>query len=428
MHAHRIAAALFAGFLIAAAPHPGTTAALAAASSIEADPHELYDRARARLEAGHLEEAAALLQKLQALVAARPEWDPDGTFTRDLVPPLQARLVRLEGAAAALDEFRDRALRDVQAPDFKQDLSTVKDYTHWATTEVARLRSERDALVAQRLPNPEDAALLMRTESYARTERLLEGDLLAKMSDAAGDDILGLLAGDPRLEAVLTRFRQLKRDLIEASEERDRLQARLLESESRDRALRAVLDAILADGVGTPAAPKKAGTADPETEAANAGARLSRVVLARRDALLHRRGLTDTERSLVEADLGRFRLVNRLIVAAGLGSDQRGAIARLERTVAALPSEDPTVASATTPDKEAPTAADSTPASRGTGVGWSLGGILALLVAAALFAVVLLGGRRVATATTGRAATPAEPASGAAATRSEGADAGRDAA
>jgi hypothetical protein len=328
--------------------------------------------------------------------------------------------VRLEGAAAALDDFRESALRDVQLPEFKQDLSTVRDYTHWATTEVARLRSERDALVAQHLPNPDDAALLMRTDSYARTERLLEVDLIAKMSDAAGDDILGLLSGDPRLESVLTRFRQLKRDLIEASEERDRLQARLQESESRDRALLEVLDAILGDGVGTAGAPKKAGAAGPETEPANTGARLSRAVLAKRDTLLHRRGLTDTERALVEADLGRFRVANRLIVAAGLGSDQRGAIARLERTVAGLPREAPAVASAATPEEEARTAADSAPASRAARIGRFLRGVLALLVVAAvLLALVPLRSRRSATGTTRRAATPVE---------SEEADAGRHAA
>jgi hypothetical protein len=337
---------------------------------MEADPHELYERARTRLEAGQLDEAAALLQKLHALIAARPEWDPDGTFARDLAPPLQARLLRLQDAAAALDAFCDRALKDVRPPDFKQDLSTVKDYTHWATAEVARLRSERDALVAQHLPNPEDAVLFTRTESYARSERLLEVDLLAKMSDAAGDDVLGLLSGDPRLESVLTRFRQLKRDLIEASGERDRLQARLQESETRDRALVGVLDALLGDGAGTPSEP------------VNVGARLARAVLARRDALLHRKRLSDAERALFDADLARYRLANRLIVAAGLGSDQRVAVAKLERALAALPHEKAPPAAEAAPVASAPA-----PVPRA----WPLAGITAALVTLLLVRAVLSG-------------------------------------
>lgn len=358
MHAHRLPAPLLAGVLIAAS-------AVLAGSSLEADPHELYDRARARLEAGHLDDAAALLQKLQALVAARPQWDPDGTFTRDLVPPLQARLVRLQAAAAALDAFRERALQEVRPPDFKQDLSTVKDYTRWATAEVARLRAERDALLAQRVPNPEDAALLMRTESYARTEQLLESDLLAKMSDAAGDDILGLLSGDPRLESVLTRFRQLKRDVIEASEERDRLQARLKESETRDAALLGVLEALLGGETRT-------------SEPLDAGARLARIVLARRDALGDRKGLSDTERALLDADLERFRRANRLIVAAGIGSDQRGAIVRLDRAVARLPRED--AAAAPAPPAAAP---EPVPAAPRKVAGWIVVGLVAMLLAGA---------------------------------------------
>jgi hypothetical protein len=331
MNAPRGAALLVAGLLIATAPDATLAAAPPPAGSpsvssapVEADAHELYEHARARLEAGHLDEAAAFLQRLQALLAARPEWDPDGTFAKDLVPPLQARLNRLVAAAAALDAFCDNALREVKPPDFKQDLSTVKDYTHWATAMVARLRSERDALIAQHLSRPEDMALLTRTESYARTERLLEVDLLAKISETAGDDILGLLSGDPRLESVLTRFRQLKRDLIQAADERDGLQTRLKEAEKRDRALLGVLGALL--GEGAPAAAPGAG-----------GARLSRVLIARRQALRDRNGLTDTERALLEADIARFRLANRLLTASRLGSDQSDAIALLERTVAGLP-------------------------------------------------------------------------------------------
>src|SRR6185295_15782157 len=217
------------------------------APKVEADPHELYDRAREFLADGELRAAATSLSRLKTLIADRPDWDPEGVFAKELLPPLSDRLGRLQGAARRLDEFTVRSLEDLQPPDIKHDISTVRDYTEWATSVIERLRGERDQIIGAALSNPEERAFLTHTQSYVRTERLLPIYVLKRMADTAGDDILGLLGGDPELEAVLVRFRQLKRELMKIVAERDQLQNDMKASHERSEAILRVLAAVVTD-------------------------------------------------------------------------------------------------------------------------------------------------------------------------------------
>jgi hypothetical protein len=192
---------------------------------VAADPHDLYTTASNDMTRGDLQAADAALARLHAVIRSSPKWDPEGVFSRELLPPLEARLKRLQGAARKLDAFDTKVRADLKPPDPLKDTATVRNYTEWATSVIRRLRAERDQIIAAGLANPEDRAILSRTESYARTQRLLETDGLKQMADAAGDDILGLLAGDPNQESILLRFRQLKLDLMHAVADRDRLSA-----------------------------------------------------------------------------------------------------------------------------------------------------------------------------------------------------------
>src|SRR5437867_3195513 len=105
----------------------------------------------------------------------------------------------------------------------------------------------REYLADGELADAEERAFLTHTESYERTERLLEVDVLKRMADTAGDDILGLLAGDPELESVLTRFRQLKRDLMQIVAERDQLETDVKKSHDHNEAHLGALAAVVTD-------------------------------------------------------------------------------------------------------------------------------------------------------------------------------------
>jgi hypothetical protein len=305
------------------------TALLAAQARPEADPHELYERAADQLEQGRLQDSCAAATRLRELIAARPQWDPEETFSRDLLPPLEARQKRLLGAARALDQFHDRTLEELRPPDLSSEISTVRDYTHWATTVVQRLRSERDGLVQKILTDPADAAILARTDSWARTERLLEVEVLKAMAEKAGDDVLGLLSGDAQLESVLVRFRQLKKDLIETMAERDALQGRLDEAEKRRQATAAAVAAAVLEAEGG----KKAR----RDEATGVQSRFTRLLQSEKEAIGKRPALTPAEKTALEGRVERLRLANKVLTAAGIIRDQRRAVEDVARAVAALP-------------------------------------------------------------------------------------------
>src|SRR5262245_40371185 len=185
-------------FLAAALLLGSTT--LRAGHAVEPDPNELYEQANARLAHGDLDGAAAALAKLDSLISTRPDWDPAGQYGKDLIPPVRARLSRLQGACGQLDDFAGRAMENLQPPDIKEDIATVRAYTEWTTVVVRRLREERNSIVGDALTRPDERTLLTRTACYARTERLLEIDVPAKLAEAAGDDALGLVDGDTDLE------------------------------------------------------------------------------------------------------------------------------------------------------------------------------------------------------------------------------------
>ncbi len=318
--------ALLAGALLL-----GTTG-LRAAGPIEADPHELYERGREYLAHGQLQEAATAFSSLSALIAKRPGWDPEGAFAKELLPPLIARLERLQGAAGKLDDFTGQALQNLKPPDMSADISTVHDYTTWAASAIQRLRAERDRIIGAELSDPEERALLTRTENYARTEHLLEADVLKKLADTAGTDILGLLNGDPRLESVLTRFRQLQREVMQSTAERDQFQRHEKDAAARNETILRTLASLVtesdpdetrqADGRPTDVSYRFASFLDGEGEAMRSESSLTR---AHRDVLL--------------ASLDRYRRTNRALVAAGLGSDQSQRIEALARAVAGIPLE-----------------------------------------------------------------------------------------
>jgi hypothetical protein len=300
------------------------------APQIEADPHELYERARECLADGELRGANSAISRLRALIAKRPDWDPEGAFTNELLPPLQARLNRLQGVARKLDEFTVKTLQDLQPPDIRKDISTVRDYTEWATSVIQRLRAERDQIIGAELADPEERAYLTHTEIYERTERLLEIDVLKRMADTAGDDILGLLAGDPELESVLVRFRQLKRDLMQIVAERDQLETDVKKSREHNEAVLGVLAAVVTDDAAIKAGP---GARRPVSVADL----FARFLSGEMEALQRRSYATPSERDVLHANLDRYRRYNEALHAVGLGPDQKEKIEALAKAVDDLP-------------------------------------------------------------------------------------------
>src|SRR5438445_1036241 len=152
------------------------------------------------------------------------------------------------------------------------------------------------------------------------------------MADTAGDDILGLLAGDPELESVLVRFRQLKRDLMQIVAERDQLETDVKKSREHSEAVLGVLAAVVTDDASVKTRP---GGRRPVSVADL----FARFLDGEMEALKRRTYATSPERDMLHANLDRYRRYNEELHAASLGQDQKGKIAALAKAVDDLPVE-----------------------------------------------------------------------------------------
>jgi hypothetical protein len=325
-----IAAALIlgAGFLFAQPP-------------VEPDPHELYEKARERLKEGDLQTAASLVTRLRAKIEQGSDWDPGRVFADELLPPLTARLKRMQAVARKLDAWSDGALAGLKPPAITDELSTVRHYTDWATATIRALRAERDEIIETDLADPQEQMAITHAPSYLRTERLLQTDVLEKMAESAGDDILGLLSGDPRLESVLVRFRQLKRDLMQNVAERDRLEQQAAKARRFDEAvLRALATTVTEENLPDPVP----GQPQPASVSDRFAASLDREL----EQVKRRRTQTPVERQVRLADLERLRRFNQALVGAGIGPDQGARLRALAEAVETTPVNDGLLLDATT--------------------------------------------------------------------------------
>ena len=303
------------------------------AGEIETDPHQLYAQAKNQLRKGDLAEAVASLSKLRSLISRNPKWDPDEAFAGELVPSLATRLERLQKVAADLDAFSERALKDLQLPRAAQDFPTVGEYTQWATTTIQKLREERDGIVEASLKDAEDRACITQTPSYARTEQLLQTDLLQKASAASSQEVLGVLSGDAETETVLVRFRQIKVELLKVMAERDALSARLRKSRADEAALHRALAGIVAeDGEG--------GTIRRDAKTAEIGEGFARFLEREIEEAFERGSQTTVERDARLAEVKRYRRIERILVQAGIGKDQKIRLATLEKAIEKTPVHD----------------------------------------------------------------------------------------
>jgi len=302
------------------------------ASPLEADPHELYEAARNHLRNGDLQSAETSLTRLRNMVSRGSQWDPDGIFANELLPPLLGRLRRLKSVSLQLDEFSDRALKDLQPPEISGDDSALHRYTDWAASVVQRLRSERDQIISAGLSNPEEQSALTRTASYARTERLLETDVLKVIADASTGSAVEPPAEDPNDDPVQVRFRQLKQDLVRIMIERDQLQQRVKASRSDDRVYLDALVVLVTEGT----LPSPQRNIRPADVSELFGQHLDREMETARLVSAQ----TSLEREARLSALARYRRYNEILTRARLGEDQSRRIQTLAQVVENCPVQD----------------------------------------------------------------------------------------
>jgi len=305
-------------------------AAAWAVPATEPDPHDIYQAASEHLRSGNLKAAQAGASKLRDLLTRHPEWDPGGVFARELLPPMEAHLQRLRLTERELERFTHRALGDTKPPPIAEDQNAARFYGDWATSTIDRLRRERDGLIAVGLPAPEDQAILVLTESYATSEKLLETEILRLVNEAVTREIKIMMPEGQQLQTVHVRLDQIKKDMMESVIERDRLHRELDGFQAKSRTYQEALIGLVLDPP-----PSRA-----EAAAGDLGSVFSTHLDREVEKLRSEPSQSRAEYLARRESLDRYRRFNRVLSRAGLLQDQSVRIGTLAKTVENTPVAD----------------------------------------------------------------------------------------
>ncbi|MBI4162033.1 MAG: hypothetical protein HY509_06270 [Acidobacteria bacterium] len=301
-------------------------AALPSGFAAEANPEDLLAAAETRLTAGDLDGAEAALGDLRRLVSATPEWDPDGTFSRRTIPRLESRLARLRSALEVLDTLYETRLREVGPPRVESEGDLLTACVEWAAATLRRIQKEGEEQMAAALPDLRDRAALVRTDRHARAERRLEAEVLRRMSEALEAELDRGLQGDQRSEALRTRLDVVKRSTVDLAVERDAMRKEMDRYQHRIDLLLQVVAELIASGSG-PRPDVSEFDSDP------IGNIFQRFLRSEQAEVESHPPVSAAERRFWKDRLRRHKNYNRILAAAGIASDQSGALAGLEASV-----------------------------------------------------------------------------------------------
>jgi len=247
---------------------------------------------------------------------------------------MESRIGRLQHTAREVEQFTHRALSDTKPPRIAEDQNATRVFGDCATSTIDRLRRERDGLITAGLPSPEDQAILLRTESYARSQHLLEDGILRLVNEAVTHEVQVMLPEDRRMETVHDRLDQIKKGMMESVVERDRLRRQVESLQARSNAYEGALIGLIFDGSGPL---PKANTV--------AGADLRSVFTALLDheieTLSAKKSQTHEEYLARRESLDRYRRCNRVLTQAGVIEDQGQRIEALAEVVERTPLKGP---------------------------------------------------------------------------------------
>jgi len=322
------------------------------------DPDQIYQNTCKQLQSGDLKAAGAGANRLRDLITRHPAWDPDGVYKLELLPSVEAQILRLEKTAQELGNFTDRALKNTPPPEISVGQDPVRAYGDWATSTIDRLRHERDRLIAAMLPASADQAILAKTESYARSQHLLETDILRRMNEAVEKEVEILMPEDRRWQTMHGRLDQIKKGMMESVLDRDRLQRQLEDLQTRTKAYEGALIGLVLEASGSTSGVEAPRAGDP-------GSLFSSRLYRELEALRSESSQTRAEYLTRQGSLEQYRRFNRVLTAAGLLDDQSEQIRALEKVVEAIPVDGRRLALASPSD-------------------WFNGSLLGLLVAAVI--------------------------------------------
>lgn len=290
------------------------------------DPYQLAGSARQHLIRGDLESADASLHELRELVSAVPEWDPDLYFSDRFLPQLEERLSDIREVIDHLDLLVAGRIQGLEPPPVGTGPETMELITNWARSAIHRIQAEVERTIAEELVQTEDRAALSRTREYAQIQDRLEREIMARLAEAAKEEVARLLAEDERRKALRTRLDVVKRGTLELAIAQEELREQVESYQDREDLHMEAIASLIQEDTAPPPDLRKF----PSDPIGNVFSDL----LDRNIATIAADGpSTEEEISSWRTNLARYRHYNRILTGVELASDQGSKIEALERSL-----------------------------------------------------------------------------------------------
>lgn len=292
----------------------------------EPDPYHLAGLARRHLARGELESTDASLRELNDLISAIPEWDPDLYFSDQVLPQLGKRLSDIREVLNHLDLLVAGRVRELEPPSTTTGLETMDLIANWARSAIHRIQAEVEATIAEELVRTEDRAALSQTREYAEIHEFLDGEIMARLTEAAKEEVTRLLAEDERANALRTRLDVVKRSTLDLAIEHEKLREQVESYQDRETLHLEAMASLIQEGT---APPPDMG----EFPSDPIGNVFSNLLDRSIEAIAAESLSTEAEISSWRANVDRYRHYNRILSGVELASDQGSKIDALEMSL-----------------------------------------------------------------------------------------------
>ncbi len=195
------------------------------------DIEQLYEQARSSLLAGDYQKAAALVADAQQRIQLDPNLDPNGAYTKKLLPRLEQAADNMSEIAKALDTLYQTTQTGMVLPDLPPSTEAVNQYTTLVKDKSRQLLAKRDSILASHELDPEFREAIRKVQNYTQVEQYATSGIIQQLSDkftviavVLTDSLKSL---DLRYQELTAQLEKMKKSATASRADRDKLQAQL---------------------------------------------------------------------------------------------------------------------------------------------------------------------------------------------------------
>jgi chromosome segregation ATPase len=195
------------------------------------DIEQLYEQAKSALLQGDYAKASTLVADAQQRIQLDPNLDPNGAYTKKLLPRLEQAADNMEEIAKALDALYTSTQSGLVFPDLPPSLEAVQQYTTMVKEASQQLLARRDSILASHELDPEFREAVRKVPNYSQVEQLATSGIIQQLSDKFAHIAVALTDSlksiDKRYQDLTAQLEKMKKSATAGRAEREKLQQQL---------------------------------------------------------------------------------------------------------------------------------------------------------------------------------------------------------